>query len=51
MRWRLGWVPVERAWESGRRFCKCGGGEREWRDSPRRLLLIMPLMMLLLRIQ
>lgn len=39
LRWRLGWVPVERAWESG-------GGEREWRDSQPLLL-----MLLLLRIQ
>jgi hypothetical protein len=35
----LGWVPVERAWESG-------GGEREWRD-----LQPLLLMLLLLRIQ
>jgi hypothetical protein len=39
LRWRLGWVPVERAWESG-------GGEREWRDLQPLLLVL-----LLLRIQ
>jgi hypothetical protein len=34
LRWRLGWVPVERAWESG-------GGEREWRDSQPLLLMLL----------
>ena len=32
LRWQLGWVPVERAWESG-------GGEKEWRDLQPLLLL------------